>query len=115
MDARECVFDTKVEVVRQVKKQLSEEDWEKVVENLKQSTIETNHGLDKWDKIWRDDLDYSGYFKNYRAQMVKAFELEAQMQKEMKETGEIKDPFVYAAGPLRAFRETQCYLDDKKI
>jgi hypothetical protein len=111
IDARECQVDKKVEVVRKMKTILSDEQWEEFQKRMRYQAYVTR-GVDKWDKLWNPDLDFTDYFKKYRAHMLNIQKLEEDLAKEIATTGDISDPNKYM--PKKFWNDTQVYFDDSK-
>lgn len=109
IDARECQVEKKVAVIRKMKEKLSDEQWERFQQRLRYAAHKS-YGVDKFDKIWNPDLDYTGYFKAYREHMEKAFKLEEQFEKDKAEGKDVSsDRGKYV--PKKFWNGTQVYWD----
>lgn len=109
IDARECIVEKRLVVMRQMKDKCTPEQWEQLMKNMR-ARAHKRIGMDKWDEIWSPDLDYTSYFKAYREHMEEAFKLEQEFLEETKDGYGPKDPSKYL--PKKFYGKTQVYFDE---
>ena len=109
IDARECQVEKKVNVVRDMKEKVTPEQWD-LIQGRMRFAAHKKIGVDKWDEIWSPDLDYSGYFKAYRAYMENQFKLEEEYLKETAGGRDPVDPSKYL--PKKFWNNTQVFFDE---
>ena len=93
--------------MRKMKAQLSDEQWDQFQKRMRYAAHKA-YGVEKFDKIWNPDLDYTGYFKAYREHMETAFKAQAAMEKD-EAAGKEVDPGKYV--PKKFWNDTQVYFD----
>ena len=89
VDARECMVEKKISVLRNLKEKFSESQWEEVEKKMR-FMAHKNIGLDNFEETWRPDMDYTGYFKAFRAHMKETIKLDEELR-EIKAAGRIPE------------------------
>ena len=96
-------------MVRQMKEKATPEQWELMEKRLRLAAHK-KIGLDKFNEIWSPDLDYTAYFKAYRAHMENQFKLEEEFLSEIEGGSSPADPGKYL--PKKFYGNTQVFFDE---
>ena len=110
IDARECVVEKKVAVVREMKEKMSPEQWDNVQKRLR-FAAHKSFGVEKFDQVWNPDLDFKAYFQAFRDNAENGFKLEQEYIKETAGGRDPVDPGKYI--PRKFWKTTQIYFDEK--
>jgi hypothetical protein len=80
VDSRECMVAKKTTMIRGMKEKLTPEQWEEFQKKIRYAAHK-DIGLDNFEETWRPDMDYSGYFKAFKAHMKEQVSLDGELQK----------------------------------
>jgi hypothetical protein len=89
VDSRECMVAKKTAMISGMKEKLTPEQWEEFQKKMRYAAHK-NIGLDNFEETWRPDMDYTGYFKSFRAHMKEQIKLDEELQ-EAKDKGKIPE------------------------